>query len=277
MLHSQLMKHLETADFPAPESVVHLFVGGSELHGAKVNQTDDLDVYGVFIERPEEALGLISRPHFVWSTADDERRNGPDDVDLTLYSLRRWAQLAAKGNATALHFLFARATAVSTPLWMGIERSASIFLAKHSAQQFIGFAENQRKRITGELGQGKKGFRPEYECIHGYDTKAAMHTLRLYFECKDLLENTCITLPRPERDLLIRVRQGEFTLQQFQTLASDLESEAVQAAVLSALPDQVDATAISKLIARVHREFWQTSALAQTCPHAGDALEFTSR
>jgi hypothetical protein len=59
------------------------------------------------MEPPERVLGLESAPHFAWSTAGDEGRNRPNDVDLTLYSLKKWAGLACKGNPTALHFLFA--------------------------------------------------------------------------------------------------------------------------------------------------------------------------
>src|SRR5580698_2828391 len=118
------MQHLRTAAYPTPDDVIHLFVGGSELHGAKVGSTDDLDIYGVFFESPEEALGLQPRPHFIWSTASDDRRNGPEDVDITLYSLRRWAHLAAKGNATALHFLFADATAASSETWKAVQAKA---------------------------------------------------------------------------------------------------------------------------------------------------------
>src|SRR5436305_626808 len=93
--------------FTKTDNLIHLFIGGSELHGAKSGQTDDTDIYGVYIESPEEALGLDPSEHFVWSTTGDERRNGPDDVDVTLYSLRKWAAMAGKGNATALHLLFA--------------------------------------------------------------------------------------------------------------------------------------------------------------------------
>jgi len=250
------MRHLGTATYSTPEDVIHLFVGGSELHGAKVGSTDDLDLYGVFIELPEEALGLQPRPHFIWSTATDDRRNGPDDVDLTLYSLRRWANLAAKGNATALHFLFAAATATSAPAWNRIQAASSLFLGKHSATQFLGFAENQRKRIVGEAGRGKKGRRPEYECLHGYDSKAAMHCLRLYFECIELMREGQITLPRPERDVLIQVRQGHFTMDQFNQMADDLRREAEQATLDSPLPDAVDPEAISSLIAQVHLSYW---------------------
>jgi hypothetical protein len=38
--------------FPYREGLIHLFVGGSELHDAKVKDTDDLDVYGVIWNRP---------------------------------------------------------------------------------------------------------------------------------------------------------------------------------------------------------------------------------
>jgi hypothetical protein len=61
------MDHVTGAGFPEPASVVHLFVGGSELHGAKVGTTDDLDLYGVSIGSPAEVLGLEEAPHFVWS------------------------------------------------------------------------------------------------------------------------------------------------------------------------------------------------------------------
>jgi len=259
MLKSALMEHVVGAGFAEPESLVHLFIGGSELHGAKVGATDDLDLYGVYIGSPVSVLGLVEQPHFVWSTASDDRRNGPDDVDLTLYSLRRWAGLAAKGNATALHFLFAGATAVSDPLWLRVQEASAIFLSRQSATQFLGFAENQLKRITGDAGCGAHGRRPEYECVHGYDSKAAMHCLRLYFECIELMREGRITLPRPEKDLLIAVRRGEWTLEQFRAEAAALHVEAERAAAESRLPESVDRGVISELIAGIHLAWWGAS------------------
>jgi predicted nucleotidyltransferase len=256
MIESPLMAHVFGSGFAEPDSLVHLFVGGSELHGAKVGATDDLDLYGVYIAQPAGVLGLKDEPHFVWSTASDDRRNGPEDVDLTLYSLRRWAGLAAKGNATALHFLFAQATAVSLPIWARVQERAELFCSRQSAEQFLGFADNQLKRITGEAGRGAKGRRPEYECAHGYDSKAAMHCLRLYFECIELMRGGRLTLPRPERELLIGVRQGAWSLERFQAEAAALKADAERAAAESRLPERVDVQAISALVARVHLEWW---------------------
>ena len=253
----RLMKTVLRSGFDRPQEIIHLFVGGSELHGAKVGATDDLDIYGIFVCQPEEALGLVTRKHFVWSTATDDRRNGPEDIDLTLYSLHRWAQLAAKGNPTALHFLFADATSESIELWQLIQSHRNLFVSKRSAEQCLGFAGNQLRRITGEKGRGAKGTRPEYEGIYGYDTKAAMHCLRLYLECIELMRAGTITLPRPEREYLIEVRSGQWTLEKFLDEAHKLENEAKTATQDSLLPETADLGAISRLIAKVHLTAWK--------------------
>ena len=256
-LSTPLLRYVVQSEFDRPEALMHLFIGGSELHGAKVGATDDLDLYGVFLDGPHIVLGLEPRTHFVWSTSPDERRNGPDDVDLTLYSLGRWAQLAAKGNATALHFLFADATACSNEVWDMVQAQRQIFLSRQSAAQFIGFAENQLRRITGELGPGSKGKRPEYVSTFGYDTKAAMHCLRLYLECIELMREGRITLPRPEREYLIEARSGSWTLERLSREAEKLRREAERASQDSFLPEAVDRNAISDLLAKAYFAGWR--------------------
>jgi predicted nucleotidyltransferase len=251
-----LLSLVALSGFHRAQNLIHLFIGGSELHGAKVGQTDDTDLYGVYIEDPEHALGLESREHFVWSTAGGDRRNGPDDVDVTLYSLRKWAGMAAKGNATALHFLFAEPQEVAPETWRMIQAKRELFLSRNSAKQFLGFADDQFKRLTGEKGSGKKGQRPEYIGKYGYDTKAAMHGLRLLYECLELMTHKRITLPRPEKDLLIEVRSGEWSLERVLAHAKKLNQQVEEAVLTSQLPERVDRGAISELVARLHLDFW---------------------
>ena len=155
-----LFEHVRDSGFPFPGHLVHLFVGGSELHGAKVHGSDDLDIYGVYIEPPEMVLGLESLAHFVWSTAGDGRRNGPNDVDVTFPSLKKWAGLASKGSPTALHFRFAEGVA-QNPIWAEIVKNKRVFLSRACAKQFLGFADDPLKRMSGNKGRGKKGQRPE--------------------------------------------------------------------------------------------------------------------
>src|SRR5205809_4793163 len=149
-----LLEAIRESGFESPETLIHCFVGGSELHGAKIDTTDDLDIYGVFVEKPEAALGLDGQGYFVWSTAGDERRNTPDDVDVTLYSLRKRAAMAVKGNPTALHFLFAGTEELKSRTWEFIASNAALFICKNSSAQFIGFATDQRQRVTAGKGRG---------------------------------------------------------------------------------------------------------------------------
>ena len=252
-----LLKHVIESGFPYPNTLIHLFVGGSELHGAKVHGTDDLDIYGVYVEPPEFILGLESLPHFVWSTAGDDRRNGPNDIDITLYSLKKWAGLACKGNPTALHFLFAK-NAVQHPIWSIITDHKDVFLARSCAKQFVGFADDQLKRMTGRKGRGKKGQRPEIEKKFGYDVKAGMHTLRLLYECQELVSTGNITMPRPERDLLIRVRTGKYSLEKVATMADKLFIACEKAATSSKFPEKVNRMEVSKLVADCYQKAWAT-------------------
>jgi uncharacterized protein len=255
---ADLMQHVRESGFPFPDRVIHLFIGGSELHGAKVQGTDDLDIYGVYIEPPELVLGLESMPHFVWSTASNDRRNGPNDVDVTLYSLKKWAGLACKGNPTALHFLFADGV-MGHPVWKEIVARKNVFLARGCAKQFLGFASDQLNRMTGKKGRGKKGQRPEIEAKYGYDVKAAMHTLRLLYECKEIVSQGTITLPRPERDFLIRVRTGKFSMEKVVGMAQKLIAECEEAAKTSSLPERVDRAAASRVVADCYRKMWSAA------------------
>src|SRR5579864_5063388 len=235
-----LLAAVRESGFPHLDGLIHLFVGGSELHGAKVKDTDDLDIYGAYLEPPELALGLERNEFYVWSTAGNERRNGPDDIDVCLYSLRKWAGLAAKGNPTALHFLFARNYAPQTDSWQSVLRRREVFLSRRAPSQFRGFADAQLRRLQG-IGTGKKGQRHELIGEHGYDIKAAMHVIRLLSEGIELMRRGTITLPRPEKDLLITIRTGKYgSLDRVLDLAKLLFDDLEGAEAESRLPDSVD-------------------------------------
>lgn len=254
----QLLSAIEQAKFPHFDSLIHVFVGGSELHGAKVKDTDDLDIYGVYLEPPELALGLDKRDFFVRSTAGNERRNGPDDIDVCLYSLRKWAGLAGKGNPTALHFLFAQNYAIKPEAWESILNHREVFLSRQAASQFRGFADAQVRRLQG-FGTSKKGQRHELIGAHGYDIKAAMHVIRLLNEGIELMRSGVITLPRPEKDLLITIRTGNYgSLERVLGLANDLFTQLERAEAESSLPGKVDRLKISQLVSKAYLDHWHT-------------------
>lgn len=232
-------------------------IGGSQAHGAKLGATDDTDWYGLYIPPPNKVLGLEREEHFVFTTGGKLGGNGPSDVDVCLYTLMKWAGLAAKGNPSALHFLFAPLE-FTTSTWQRVTARPELFLARGHVKPFLGFADDQMKRLLGQKGQ-KNIHRAELEEKHGYDTKYAMHVIRLYGEAKELMQSGRITLPRPNKDELIEIRKGKYSLAEIQQLGRELESEALAAQVSSPLPDKVDRDAISELVTDVHLQFWAAS------------------
>ena len=243
--------------FAYQDNLIMACIGGSQAHGAKLGTTDDTDWYGLYIPPPVKVLGLEREEHFVFTTGGKVGGNGPADVDVCLYTLMKWAGLAAKGNPSALHFLFAPRE-FTTETWERVVARPEIFLAKGHVKPFLGFADDQMKRLMGQKGQ-KNIHRAELEEMHGYDTKYAMHVIRLYGEAKELMEKGRITLPRPNKDELIEIRKGKYSLSEIQELGAQLESEAIAAQATSPLPDGVDREEISKLLADVYLQFW-TSA-----------------
>jgi len=241
--------------FDHQENLIMACIGGSQAHGAKLGATDDTDWYGLYIPPPIKVLGLEREEHFVFTTGGKLGGNGPQDVDVCLYTLMKWAGLAAKGNPSALHFLFAPLE-FTTNTWERFSSRPELFLAKGHVKPFLGFADDQMKRLLGEKGQ-KNIHRAELEEMHGYDTKYAMHVIRLYGEAKELMEYGRITLPRPNKDELIEIRKGKYSLAEIRELGAQLESEALAAQVTSPLPDKVDRDTISGLLAEAHLQLWE--------------------
>src|SRR6266481_1449163 len=144
--------------------------------------------------------------------------------------------------------------------WDRFSTRPELFLAKGHVKPFLGFADDQMKRLLGQKGQ-KNVHRAELEELHGYDTKYAMHVIRLYGEAKELMENGRITLPRPNRDELIEIRKGKYSLTEIQELGRQLEIEALATQTSSPLPDKVDREAISNLLTDVQLQLWNKPSL----------------
>ena len=258
----KLLDHVVASGFPLSQSsIIHLFVGGSQLHGAKVEGYDDLDIYGCYVEPPERILGLDSLVHYVWSSASAYEKNTAADIDVTMYSLRRWGELMLKGNPAILHYLYANGEIPTDQnVWLYIRELREHLLSKKSAQQYIGFANAQRMRLTGERGMGRHGQRHDLVEKYGYDTKFAMHYIRLLYECKDLLFNKRLTLPLLEKDLLIKIRLGGYREAEILALGAELEAECQDLLRATDLPEEPNKQLLSNAIAKAYREHWDTHA-----------------
>lgn len=240
--------------FRYPDNIIMNYLGGSATHGAKLPGKSDTDWYGVYIEPPNHVMGLTDYPHWTYTTSNGEG-NTAADVDACFYSLRKWAGLAVKGNPSCLHFLFAPKQ-FENVFWVLIDIRKNLFVSKDSMSPFLGFADSQLKRLFGEKGQ-KNVNRVDLETEFGYDTKYAMHVVRLFCEARELMETGTITLPRPEKELLIDIRLGKYKLFEIREMAEHAEQMALAAREKSPLPEHIDREAITNLITHTQLQFWE--------------------
>jgi predicted nucleotidyltransferase len=260
-------------DFPWTDSLIHVFHSGSAAHGATGNKPTDTDISGVYIQPVEMVLGIPqmkvdeegNRKVFdpdvhVWSSSGDNKRNTADDLDVNLFSLRKWTNMVATGNSNAIEFLFIPSLAHNSKRRRGIWEdyilaNKATFISQRAGFHFTEFSKGMLKRIKGE-GQGKHGQRPELEAEFGYDVKAAMHLLRVLGEGIELMMTGEIRLPRPEAPFLRDVRNGKFSLEEIEDIADARFELLAREQVGSFLPVELDRSKISKIITEAQIEFW---------------------
>ena len=101
-------------------------------------------------------------------------RAAAGDLDLTIYSLRKWVRLALKGNPTILLLLFTPEDQLVHCDALGRERRslAPQIVSRRVQGPSLGYLQAQKQRLTGERGQ-KRIHRPELEEMYGFDTKSS--------------------------------------------------------------------------------------------------------
>jgi predicted nucleotidyltransferase len=237
---------------------------GSLVHGLANPGTDDRDELGVCIEPPEYLLGFRRFEHFVYRTQPEGRPSGPGDLDLTVYGLRRYCRLALKGSPTVLLPLFVGDEHViaRTELGRELQQRASAFVSKATGRAFLGYLDAQRRGLTGERHATRTR---ELSRAHGYDTKYAMHALRIGYQGIELLTTGTITLPMrdPERARLRAVRSGEVPLDRILADLGQITARLEDASLSSPLAAHPDIDVIDAFVAGAYRRAWDAGHYAR--------------
>jgi hypothetical protein len=239
---------------------------GSTIHGLMLEGQDDRDEMAVAIEPPEAALGLVGFEHWVYRTKPEGVRSGPGDLDLTTYSLRKYARLAAAGNPTILLLLFIppEHLVMQTPTGRRLQDMAPAFASRGAVTKFLGYMQNQRERLGGSRGQMRVN-RPELIDAHGWDVKYGMHALRLAYQGREYAETGRLTLPMPEpaRSRVFAVRRGEVSQKETLEEIAELEAATQRELERSALPEKPDHRAITRFLVEAYRTAWDGGGVAR--------------
>jgi uncharacterized protein len=233
-------------------------VVGSTVHGLANPGTDDRDELGVCIEPREYVIGLRRFDHWVHRSQDEGVPSGPGDLDLTIYGLRKFCRLAAKGSPTVLLLLYVdgQHVVVREPLGAELQALAPAFISRRTGRAFLGYLEHQRRGLLEERHVTRTR---ELSAEHGYDTKFAMHALRIAHQGRELLTTGRVTLPvaEPARSELMAVRRGVVPPADVLSALDDATARLRQAIVAADLPDAADATAIDRFLVEAHERAWR--------------------
>lgn len=246
-------------------------VVGSTAHGLHTDDgVDDRDEMGVCIEPMSAMIGQSEFEQLIYRTAAEregkhDARSRAGDLDLTVYSLRKWTRLALHGNPTVLTLLF-------LPPELCVERNAvgaqlqelaPHFVSREAGQRFLGYLTAQKQRLIGERG-GKDVHRPELVEKYGYDTKYAMHMVRLGFQGVEFLKSGRLTLPmpEPERSWIRSIRIGKVTQQEVLQRAGGLEREIKDLIDgPGPLPEKANAKPVWAWVRSTYLEWWKSEAM----------------
>jgi uncharacterized protein len=166
---------------------------------------------------------------------------------------------ALKGNPTIVLLLFTPEDQLVYCDSLGSELRAltPAIISRRVQGPFLGYLQAQKQRLNGERGP-KRIHRPELEEMYGFDTKYAMHMLRLGFQGVELLTTGHLSLPmrEPERSYLLDVRRGKVGEQECLTRAGMLERELSDLATTSPLPEEPEEARVEEWVLGAYRRRW---------------------
>lgn len=185
-----------------PHKIAFLTLGGSYAYGTNTEDSD-IDLRGVFLSDKREIL-LNNSMKLV-----DTRK----DTDTTMYALKKYVDLCAKGNPAALELLYNRPECYLYVSDIGMEliKNRDMFLSKKIWYAFNGYSqalEEQTIRLYDEtiLTEDQINLVKKKVC------KAMMHVIRVIHNGTALLKTSTMQTYNFEllRQSLLLLRDGAY-------------------------------------------------------------------
>lgn len=210
---------------------------GSHAYGTFTPESD-LDYRGVVVPPKEFYFGMGKFDEHYGTTGSKLLRNSANEVDVTAQSVEKFVKHCAEGIPNTLEVLFTRPEETIFINYFGevLREHRHEFLTKGIYQRFKGYSFSQMKKIqTGENNGAK---RPELIENFGYDTKFAMHSVRLLLQGIQILKESELDVWSPHREELIAVRNGAYSLDEVLKKIEELGVEFDKAHEDSKLPSK---------------------------------------
>jgi hypothetical protein len=235
------------------QNLVVVVETGSTVHGLATG-SGDLDLTAVWTETFRDLVidtpGQGSR---MLRTQPEGTRSGPGDIDMQVYSMRKFVSLAANGNPSVLTVLFAPADRRVVDNGFPADRLTSLVASKRAGTAHLGYLDSQLARWRDGKVKARV-HRPELVEKYGWDVKYAAHAIRLGLQGAELLRTGRVTLPVPEphRGRLLAVRAGEIPEVEALEWCVEVRRDLVAALDDSPLPREPDREAVAEFLIDWH-------------------------
>jgi predicted nucleotidyltransferase len=238
---------------------------GSAVSGTSISETSDEDLVGACIEPPSCLIGLDNfdqwEHHTAWLRPGGiKNASGPGDIDITVYSLRKFCGLLLNGNPSLISTLY---TPPEHILYDSVYASelralAPSFVSKRGGERFLGYLKAQREAMLSHNGKGRDVTRKDLVEKYGFDTKFGSHMVRLGYQGLEYMETGTLTLPMGYawREQIKAVRRGKWKLEEVLLFVSDLEDNLKKAIDTSDWPKRPDYDKVSKWLVWAYQSNW---------------------
>jgi predicted nucleotidyltransferase len=239
---------------------------GSQTHGIST-ESSDRDEMGVCIEPQAYVIGLKKFEQYMYRDAAErtgrfDAPSEPGDLDLTVYSLRKYTSLILNSNPSMLELLYITdPAAIITRTRCGeniqyIGRECVV--SKEAGPKYLGYMEAQRRAMKSYDGKGRDVTRPHLMEKYGFDTKYAGHMIRLGLQGIELMQTGKIKLPMSgtESTLIRNIREGQWSMEQVLSYAETLESQLKKAIDRTSLREHPNNEAVNDWLVDEYEHEW---------------------
>lgn len=221
---------------------------GSHAYGTNV-ETSDEDFKAIVIPPISYYLGLDGFNNYQNPNSKDFSYLTSDgsNADISAIHLTKFVKEAMQGVPNNIEMLFSNREDIVEINEIGREliNNKHLFLSKNIYPKMRGYAQAQYKRMTNRTEDSNR-FNAIQE--HGYDTKYAMHSVRLLTSAIEILRNGTFTTKHPEAEFLKEIRNGRFSFLEVQDIFKKYNAELDIAFEQSKLPKTPNYNKINELL-----------------------------
>lgn len=144
---------------------------------------------------------------------------------------------------------------INVMIEQGIEISGHLNEILNKEKRYQAALKNYQQYQSWFKNRNQERFVSEQK--HGYDLKFAVHIIRLYMNCEEILVNHTLNARRPPEDLkiLMDIRAGKYSYSDFMNLAKEYEQKCEKAKQHTKLRHTADHDSIDDLCQDIIKKF----------------------